>query len=39
MLIYDTERHTYVALALNKAAPGEAIVNVLLKTLDGLPAN
>ena len=39
VLIYDTERHTYVALALNKAAPGEAIVNVLLKTLDGLPAN
>ena len=39
VLIYDTERDTYVALALNKAAPGEAIVNHLLKTLDGLSLN
>ncbi len=37
VLVYDTTRKTYVALVLNKAAPGEAIVNGLLKTLDGQP--
>jgi len=39
VLIHDTRRNTYVALVLNKAAPGEAIVNHLLKTLDELPTN
>jgi len=39
VLIYDTKRNTYVALALNTAAPGEAIVNHLLKSLDGLSRN
>ncbi|MEO1246130.1 MAG: serine hydrolase domain-containing protein [Pseudomonadota bacterium] len=37
VLIYDAERDTYAALVLNKAAPGEAVVNVLLKAMDGLP--
>jgi len=35
VLIYDLRRQTYVALVLNTGGKGEALVNTLLKVLDG----
>lgn len=37
LLIYDVERETYLALALNRQAPAEAIANSLLKLMDSHP--
>jgi hypothetical protein len=35
VLIYDVERAIYVALVLNTGGEGEALVNTVLKALDG----
>jgi D-alanyl-D-alanine carboxypeptidase len=38
VLAYDTRRQAYVAVAINRQAPAEAVANNMLKTLDGLLA-